>query len=622
MPHLDDLVRDSQRPDVPEGERWDMNAEAFNGFVKQLQLPNESDREEAVEHLLGEDFEKSIQTLNDRFVFTTQGSSRRLEVDDKRQKDGQHKAILEVNEYGVVYGSTGESHRWLERSSAAFDFLKSFVNSFDLAKAIMLTRIRQISPFLAKPRKKGQIGFQIVRADREKLSDRDKPAVKRVEEFLLNGGDEPVWHKRDKLRRRDLAEFVSELLWSTLSADACPIEPVYQNNGKLCGWHNIPYDTIRLCTELGYEGDDEIRAVQVIDSMPYATFGYPDLIYKIRNPRSDLYAGGYGFSEPEMIIRAATNYINAVTYNAAGLDRNAIPRGILTIFGEYGPRQASQFRQQFRAMMTGAANRWTLPVMFARKKEAGHVYTPIDTNFNDMYFARWMVFLVSICSAVYGVDPTEIHFDSFSTRSQSLAGSNTEERLTSSRDKGLVPLLTFVEKILSLLVSMIDDEYALQFVGLQEDDPKVLADRLKETSTLDELRDADGRDPHPDPDFGAAPANPALMQLYMLKKQQEVQPQQQPGMEGQDQGGFGQDQQRGQDEDEDYPQDDKGGHAPYRAGEDGVQPPEDDHFHTLDLSDEDEEVRKAFDVLRAPATMLKAGATKAPPFIAVVVKPA
>jgi hypothetical protein len=55
----------------------------------------------------------------------------------------------------------------------------------------------------------------------------------------------------------------------------------------------------------------------------------------VRTPRTDLRAGGYGYAEPEGVIRAITGYINVMTYNLSGLDRSAVPRGILNVFGEY-----------------------------------------------------------------------------------------------------------------------------------------------------------------------------------------------------------------------------------------------------------------------------------------------
>jgi len=57
-------------------------------------------------------------------------------------------------------------------------------------------------------------------------------------------------------------------VWDTLSADACPIEMVQTANGQLSGYYNLDFETIRLTIESGYEGDDEIRAVQLQDGIP------------------------------------------------------------------------------------------------------------------------------------------------------------------------------------------------------------------------------------------------------------------------------------------------------------------------------------------------------------------
>jgi hypothetical protein len=90
-------------------------------------------------------------------------------------------------------------------------------------------------------------------------------------------------------------------------------------NGQLSGYYNLDFETIRLTIESGYEGDDEIRAVQLQDGIPAVAFTYDDLLYPVRTPRTDLRAGGYGYAEPEGVIRAITGYINVMTYNLSGL---------------------------------------------------------------------------------------------------------------------------------------------------------------------------------------------------------------------------------------------------------------------------------------------------------------
>ena len=66
--------------------------------------------------------------------------------------------------------------------------------------------------------------------------------------------------------------------------------------------------TIRLCTEEGYRGDDEVFALQVVQGNIRAAYTYDDLIYVPRNPRTDVMVGGYGMSETELLIQTVTGF--------------------------------------------------------------------------------------------------------------------------------------------------------------------------------------------------------------------------------------------------------------------------------------------------------------------------
>jgi len=190
---------------------------------------------------------------------------------------------------------------------------------------------------------------------------------------------------------------------------------------KLSGWHSVPFDTVRLCAESGYDGRDEICAVQVYDAVPRVAYTYQDILYEVRNPRSDLGAGGYGYSESESVVRAITAYVNAVTFNAAGIDRNAIPRGLITLFGKYDSDQLEAFKRQMKAMLTGASQRHTVPIIAAEEKGSGAAWTPMDT-FDEMFFVRWMTFIISMICARFGIDPNEVNSDSFSVKGAQIGG--------------------------------------------------------------------------------------------------------------------------------------------------------------------------------------------------------
>ena len=344
---------------------------------------------------------------------------------------------------------------------------------------------------------------------------------------------------------------------------------------ELSGIYNVPYDTVRLCTEEGYQGDDETYAVQVIQGIPRVAYSLEDLSYPIRHPRPQLEACGYGYSEAEMVVRLMTAYLNTMTLNMAGMDRNSLPRGLGVIYGDYDPRQEQTMRNDWKAMMRGASNRFGAPLLFAKNKDAGFNWTPLD-EFEEMFFARWITLLFAIACAIYGIDPNEINFDSFAVSRSTLSGKDTEEKLTSSRDKGLRPLVHFIEQTYNEdFIRRLTPKYRLEFVGLDPEDEEKKHERIKLSSTVDEMRQQDGKDPMEDENLGNAPTNPALMQVYMVGLQQQM---------AQDQMDYG----FGADGKEDYPT--AGGqHAPYDEDGSGKGKPGKpfggEHLHTLAFDD-------------------------------------
>jgi hypothetical protein len=142
-----------------------------------------------------------------------------------------------------------------------------------------------------------------------------------------------------------------------------------------------------------------------------------------------------------------------------------------------------------------------------------------------------MTFLTSIICAVYGMSPSEISFDSFTGGNTSaLSGSDTEEKLADSKDKGLRPLLSYFENIFTdFIVADFSDKYVFRWAGLDEEDLKQRDERAKLVLTVNEMRAEEGYDALDGP-LGDAPLNPSLIGVWQ-QLQQAQQPQDfgQPG---------------------------------------------------------------------------------------------
>lgn len=471
---------------------------------------------------------------------------------------------------------------WFERPGQfSFDAMRNMVEQTPILNAVIMTRQRQVARF-CRPQKGGKgPGFKIASKEKvENVDENEQQSMKLLEQFIMNCGWETRPRQRMRLKRDNFPNFMAKLVRDSLTMDSMAIETEWKRDKSLGidGLYAVDGATIRLCSEEGYKGEDEIFALQVVQGQIRSAYTYDDLIYVPRNPRTDVIAGGYGLAETELLIRVVTGFLNAFTYNTKFFDSNAIPKGVLNLYGNYSDEDITAFKRYWNGMVKGVNNAWTLPVMVSKDAESAAKFEQFGVEVNEIMFAKWMTFLGSIICAIYGIAPDEINFESFTTGTSSLSGNDTEEKLSFSKDKGLRPLLSYLEGTMSeYVIGEFSDKYELQFTGLDEEDEKTVFERKKLIMTVNEMRAEDGME-KADGKWGDAPLNPSLVGVW----QQEAMPQQedygQPGAQpGQDQGDgeqggedFGQDDQ-GDGQGQDFGQQDDA-----QGGEGGEQPPEQD----------------------------------------------
>jgi hypothetical protein len=430
-----------------------------------------------------------------------------------------------------------------------FDALREMVAQTPVLSAVILTRARQVQRFCVPQDGGSGPGFQIVHVEpNHEMTKDEQESVRLLSRFVTNCGWEWNPRRRKAMHRDSFATFLHKLTRETLTYDAASVETeLSTDRGRIDGLYALDGSTIRLCSEEGYRGDDAKFAVQVINGQVVTAYGHDDLIYEPRNPRADIRLAGYGLGETELLVRTVTGFLNAMSYNADGFSKNAIPKGILHLVGEYSETDLAAFKRFWNAMVRGVENRWALPVLASRTPEAKATFERLDAQESDMAFAKWMTFLVSIICAVYGMSPAEINFDSFTGGNTSaLAGSDTAEKLAASRDSGLRPLLSYFESLISdYILSDYSDKYVFRFTGLDEEDPSRRDDLRKTVLTVNEIRAQEGWSPLSGT-LGDAPVNPSLIGPWMQIQQAAQQPDAQPGdgedgQEGEDGQGDGDD---------------------------------------------------------------------------------
>lgn len=416
---------------------------------------------------------------------------------------------------------------WEKPSIMGFDSLRAMVEQTPILNAVIMTRIRQVQRFARVSESDVALpGFEVRHVDRKhSLSKSEQDNINMLNRFVANGGWEFSARRRKVLRRDSLSNFMGKVVRDTLTMDAVAIETEWKKDKSkgLEGFYAIDGGSIRLCSEEGYRGDDEVFALQVISGSIRTAYTFDDLIYEPRNPRSDVRVGGYGLSETELLIKVVTGFLNAMTVNAKGFDSNSIPKGVLHLSGNYTKADMDAFKRYWNGMVKGVNNAWSVPVLVSSDQESKASFEKFGVEFNEMMFSKWMTFLTSIICAIYGMSPAEINFDSFTAGSTSaLSGSDTAEKLSASKDSGLRPLLSYFENLFTdYLISDFSDNYVFRWTGLDEEDADKKHEIRKLVLTVDEMRAEEGYEKHDDPAIGEAPLNPVLMGTYMMGMQSE-----------------------------------------------------------------------------------------------------
>ena len=463
-----------------------------------------------------------------------------------------------------------------------------------IISAIIQTRTNQVGAFAVAQKDRYKVGFKVSLRDKAKKGS--KSADKRTDElqkFINSCGYEDTFEDTPDRKRRDSFEtFLRKIARDSLTYDQVNFEVVPRKNGIPSEFIAVDASTIRLMPDKqeqsmlwgqggqfpnnnldamavrpywNYENQNvtEVKSpkyVQVINGTPRAWFDEGEMSFGLRNPRTDIFANGYGFSEIEMLLTTITAHINADTYNRRFFSQGSSTKGILAFEGHVPPDQLESFRRQWHQQISGVQNAWKTPIVATGEKSKLNWVSLHSTN-REMEWGKYIEYLVKTICGVYQIDPIEIGFDiskngsSQSGGGSSLGGQGQQvERLKWSKDRGLDPLLRFLANLINEhIIWRIDPDFEFEFIGLNSSTEKeqVELDKLKiETfQTVNELR-AEHDLPKLKEEVespGDLIMNPQFIQAWQGLQQQSQMDQ---GMGGGDQGMGGGDQggQQGQDE--------------------------------------------------------------------------
>ena len=382
-----------------------------------------------------------------------------------------------------------------------------------IINSIIKTRKNQVADFAELQENKYQTGFIIRKKPKggveQKMDNKDKRIAFAIADFLLKGGNSGGWG------HDDFDTFIRKIVDDSLTYDQMTFEVMRNRRGKVESFIATDASTFRIANSFfaedcdspyfrenkgiwGFSNEDfgeKVKGyypsyVQIYQNNKIAEF-YPwELCFGVRNPSTSIYANGYGCSELEELINVVTSLLWGDEYNRRFFSQGSAPKGMLRVKGTVNETSLQQFKQQWQSMITGVMQSWKTPVVNQDVE-----WIDLQKNNRDMEYSSWMEYLIKLACAVYNIDPVEIGWDiSRGSNPGGLFEGSQEQRFQHSKDKGLYPLLKFLQrKINKYIVEPIHPDYELVFMGLNgmsiEQELEMDIKKVGAFATINEIRE-------------------------------------------------------------------------------------------------------------------------------------
>ena len=494
-------------------------------FEKRI-LEAESRMLEVSEHRAHEKAEE----LFDRY----RGEISKAIANEAKPKDKEVKDI-EPKTYMYDPFQLMESLGYKERiMSMSYDTLRLMSERNPIVAAIINTRIHQVTSFSRPPKDDFDVGYEIkLRDDEAEPIPSDLKKIKELEDLMESTGLPGLIEEEE---RDNFDHFLSKEVRDSLTYDQACFEVVPGRSGKPVAFYAIDASTIRYATTprllqriSGYGAEqlneiwkremvgiqtglgdktrqpkpEEVRYVQIISGKVMNTYSEKEMGFGIRNPRTSIHYNCYGVGELEILVSVITSHLWAEEYNKRFFSTGSAPKGFIHFESAAGigiPQdQLQAFRRQWHAQVTGVWNAWRTPIISSPAKLQ---YTNLQMSNRQMEFTNWIEYLIKLMCAVYLIDPAEINFDLKGAAGQNapMFESPSEQKLKMSRDRGLKPLLRFLESELNKnLIFQIDPRFEFEFVGLDSKSEKEIQElrikSLEKYKVVDEIRAEDDLEP-------------------------------------------------------------------------------------------------------------------------------
>lgn len=433
--------------------------------------------------------------------------------DDDKTEIGR-KAILEDPYYSQSSQQTFYKHKISRLSNRT---LKDVSLRDWLVSSIIQNRVDTCLRFARPQTKKFDMGFRVVKKlELTEYTEEEKNEVENIQAFIYNCGRVEGTPDDDKML---FGEFLKLVIRDAMTFGHLSVEKIKTRRGALHRFRPVPAEAVYIINKEmpKKQVEAEIKAIKNLikptsdndpavdyhvydqnldyykyvqmsfDNNPLAVFGDEDMIFKIYNAQNFADTNGYGYSPLEMCILNITHHMNTEHYNSNFFTHGQAAKGVLHLKGTVTQSQLTAFRRQFYNLINGAQNAWRTPIVSGLDDVQ---WVPMAGGSKDMEYLNYNMHLMRAICTQFQIDPMELGLDMLVTGGKSVSGGDgNTEKIEFSRERGLYPILMFIEDLMnSQIIPAIDQEYArkykFQFEGYTDETPQTEVALLQAEMTV------------------------------------------------------------------------------------------------------------------------------------------
>jgi hypothetical protein len=219
-----------------------------------------------------------------------------------------------------------------------------------------------------------------------------------------------------------------------------------------------------------------------------AIFGDEDMVFKLFNPQNFADSNGYCYSPLELCIINVTQHMNVENYNANFFTHGYAARGILHLKGTVTQANLANFRRQFYNTISGQQHAWRTPIVAGLDEVQ---WVPMSASAREMEYINFNNHLLRIICSQFQIDPVELGLDylvSANGRAPSQQANN-EYKIAYSRERGLYPILMFVEDlingdVLPAIDKELSEQFKFVFTGYTDETPQTEIAQMQAEMTV------------------------------------------------------------------------------------------------------------------------------------------